>query len=132
MKMPVPLAPLRCNWPCSAQHWHKGRQSSKDWSTLLQLLLAFLIWNSSPIVHHMPQSALHNLWHNPCTHALRSNCGQDIAPYIPNAIANRLDAPMKIVAGRSTTSPDMAAKPTSFACTRNVQPQVFAAVRHIK
>ena len=39
---------------------------------------------------------------------------------------------MKIVAGRSTTSPDMAAKPTSLACTRNVEPQVFAAVRHIK
>ena len=78
----------------------KGRQSSKDWSTLLQLLLALLIWNSSPFVHHMPQSSLHNLWHNEHTipsmrsarrlhahvDALRSNCSQDIAPHIPNSL----------------------------------------------
>ena len=78
----------------------KGRISSKDWSTLLQLLLALLIWNSSPFVHHMPQSSLHNLWHNEHTipsmrsarrlhahvDALRSNCSQDIAPHIPNSL----------------------------------------------
>ena len=78
----------------------KGRQSSKDWSTLLQLLLALLIWNSSPFVYHMPQNSLHNLWRNEHTipsmgsarrlHAhvdkLRSNCSQDIAPHMPNSL----------------------------------------------
>ena len=78
----------------------KRRQSSKDWSTLLQLLLALLIWNSSPFVHDMPQSSLHNLWRNEHTipsmrsarrlhahvDALRSNCSQEIAPHIPNSL----------------------------------------------
>ena len=71
----------------------KGRQSSKD-------LPALLIWNSSPCVNHMPQSSIHNFWHNEHTipsmrsarrihahlDALRSNCSQDIAPHILNSL----------------------------------------------
>ena len=33
---------------------------------------------------------------------------------------------------RSISSDDMAAKPTSLACARNVEPQILAAVRNIK
>ena len=46
--------PARHNIGLSLMHSNlpKGRQSSKDWSTLLQLLLVLLIWNSSPFVHH--------------------------------------------------------------------------------
>ena len=43
--------------------------------------------------------------------ALRSNKSQDIAPHIPNSLY-RLDVPMKFVAGRPTTSSNMA--PTSL------------------
>ena len=43
-----------------------------------------------------------------------------------------LDVPMYIVAGRSTTNSDMAAKTNSIAYTQDVEPRVFAAVHHTK
>ena len=96
----IGLPPMRSNLP-------KGGQSSKDWSTLLQLLLALLIWNSSPFVHHMPQSSLHNLWHNEHTianmrrarrlhgnvDALSTNPSQRVAPHMPNSFGKPTGRP---------------------------------------
>ena len=51
----------------------KARQSSKYWSTLLQVLLALLIWKSSPFVQHILQGSLRNLCHNePVIPSMRS------------------------------------------------------------
>ena len=85
----------------------KGRQSSKDWSTLLQLLLALLMWNSPPFVRHIPQSSLQNLWLNEHTiasmrsarrlhahvDALSTNRSQRVAPHMRSSFGKPAGRP---------------------------------------
>ena len=90
----------RINLPFMLSNLPKRRHSAKDRTALLQFSNALLIWNSSPFVHNMPQSSIHNFWqyeHTIATmrgarrihaqvHAIFSNCGQHIAPYIANSL----------------------------------------------
>ena len=68
MHVTVPLAPLRCNWPCSAQHWFATHilQPPKRTPKFERLEHA-AICNSPPLIRHIAQGSLHNLWHNKYT-----------------------------------------------------------------
>ena len=113
--LPLWLFPLFCVggsarhiicFPLMHSNLPKGRQGSKDWSTLLQLLLALRIWNSHPFIRHIPQDSLHNLWHNEHTiastrsaklhanaDALSTNKSQSVAPHMPNSFGKPIGCP---------------------------------------
>ena len=56
----------------------KRGRSTKDCSALLQLLLAFRIWNRPPFICHIPLVSLHDFFHD--KHQIPSMCSARAAP----------------------------------------------------
>ena len=125
----------------------KRGRSTKDCSALLQLLLAFRIWNRPPFICHIPLVSLHDFFHDKhqipsmCSarrlhahvHALSTNKSQLVAPHMLNSFGNLIGSPNedRLRTFHHNLRHGFQTKLTSLHKNK-VEPTVLAAVCQIK